>query len=208
MATAVVKLPRVQAEGLRSLEFQLQRQLADVCIAGYSLSIGEAKVAQIEPLLTFSLQQLQRELQALPVDPEKKKGITLPWKKNAPVLYQITGGLMTLALATSAMGSSRIPKGGELAGNSPTPIHHFAPPRYDEGAQTLTPTQTPRIRGSHVSVVQVEKPVSLSLEDLSLWPDPSPRPTTVESARALHNATKKDPNPTLPPLVIDDGLGI
>lgn len=45
-------------------------------------------------------------------------------------------------------------------------------------------------------------------QDLSTWPDPSPRPTTIESARALRDATREDLPPTLPPLVTDDDLGI
>jgi hypothetical protein len=44
--------------------------------------------------------------------------------------------------------------------------------------------------------------------DLSSWPAPSSRPTTSISAAALERATRQDPQPRMPEVVIDDGFGV
>lgn len=45
-------------------------------------------------------------------------------------------------------------------------------------------------------------------EDVAVWPEPSPRPTTPETARALEQRSTPDPEPRLPELEINDGLGL
>lgn len=45
-------------------------------------------------------------------------------------------------------------------------------------------------------------------EDVSQWPSASTRPTTSETARAFEDRTQADPDPRLPDLEINDGLGL
>ena len=193
MATTMPIL-NFQPEGIRSIEFYFPRAVEDVRLAG--VEISEAQMAQIEPLLTSSLVLERRELPAARVDEAKKGGGRLPWKKKGPVLYQITP-LVTVALATTAMVFPRTARAGEFSSVTKTPIHHFMQRSNDEIAQSEVTNQS----------FNVDEP-SPEIDDLSLWPVLSAHPTTPASAMALHRATRDDPTPTLPPLVIDDGLGI
>ena len=183
---------------------------ADVQIGGYSLGkLDEAAtIAQVEALLKYSPAR-KRPAQAQRVQVHEKRRFRLPGMKKAPVLYQATG-LVTLVLATTAIAPRVSAGGGRPVGNTPTLIHQIAQTPQEqptEGVQTTTQVYVGPIRGDRFSIVDVEDP-PFTIDDLSTWPAASPRPTTVTTARALRNATREDPAPTLPPLVIDDGLGI
>lgn len=60
-------------------------------------------------------------------------------------------------------------------------------------------TETPPLTATVAAAEQV---------DLSKWPAPSRRPTTATSALALERATRQDPQPRMPEVVIDDGFGV
>jgi hypothetical protein len=194
----------LQTEGLNFSFFSTPRSIAAVRIGGFSFADLEGlSDEQIEPLQMFSTPR-ERPVQATRVAEPETRGIRMPWTKKAPTLYQVTG-LVTLMLATSGLPARTPTRATHAGSNTPVLLHHG--PATDEGVLTRTPIRTYRLRGDGLVVVPVDDP-PYTIEDLSTWPDPSPRPTTVGSARALRNATREDPSPTLPPLVIDDGLGI
>jgi hypothetical protein len=115
-------------------------------------------------------------------------------KKKIAIVYQ-TGPLLTVALATGAFGMPRPATPSSHTAVLRTPIHRFFKTRQEPFAEL-------------VSGLQGSITLEDELESLTTWPPPSPRATTPESAQALQRATQQDPAPTLPPLVIDDGLGI
>jgi hypothetical protein len=62
---------------------------------------------------------------------------------------------------------------------------------------------------SHYEITEM-RPLNAPTEqiDLSDWPTPSRRPTTSTSALALERASRPDPQPRMPEVVIDDGFGV
>jgi hypothetical protein len=117
----------------------------------------------------------------------KRRRVSPPWKKSVVVL--------ATAVATTAFAAPRPAVATEFTQSVSTPIHHF-PPVGNEAFAGL------------VSGLQGPTTLEDELEDLTSWPAPSTQSTTPDSARALRRATREDPAQTLPPLVIDDGLGI
>lgn len=197
----------LQTEGLNFHFSAIPRSSTALRIGSFSFVDVEAfDHERVEPLQMFSMPSA-RPLQARRVSQREERRIRLPWVKEAPALYQVTG-LMTLMLATSGLpartssGGARPTRGARAVAGQRTTRE---PPT--EGVLTETPIQVNRVRVDRLVVVPIDEP-PYTIEDLSTWPDPSPRPTTIESARVLHDATKEDLTPTLPPLVTDDGLGI
>jgi hypothetical protein len=197
----------LQTEGLYFNFSAMSRSSTALRIGSFSFVDLEALgYEKIEPLQMFSMPRA-RHLQARRMPQRGPRGIRLPWVKKAPALYQVTG-LMTLMLATSGL-PVRTPSVGARAERGAPAVAQQRTTRElsTEGVLTETPIHVNRIRADRLVVVPVDEP-PYTIEDLSTWPDPSPRPTTIESARALRAATREDLPPTLPPLVTDDGLGI
>ena len=197
----------LQAEGLSFNVSAMPRSSTALRIGSFSfVDLEELGYETIEPLQMFSMPRA-RPLRARRMPQREKRGIRLPWSKKAPALYQVTG-LMTLMLATSGL-PARTPSVDARASRGAPAVAHQRTTREPstEGALTETPIHVNRVRADRLVVVPIDEP-PYTIEDLSTWPDPSPRPTTIESARALRDATREDLSPTLPPLVTDDGLGI
>jgi hypothetical protein len=198
----------LQAEGLSFFSFSATpRSAAAVRLGAFSIVDLEALGhEQIEPLQMVSTPRA-RPVQATRVLEDGERQIRMPWAKKAPALYQVTG-LVTLMLATSGLPTRTSSGDARAVSGAPAMAHqHKAGDATAEGVLTETPVSANRARVGRLVVIPVDEP-PYTIEDLSTWPDPSPRPTTIQSARALRDATREDPAPTLPPLVTDDGLGI
>jgi hypothetical protein len=119
--------PTLKAEGIRTVDFALAMQAADVSVAGF-----DTEELLIEPLLKSSSQgPVTRELPTSPVE-RKRRLPKFPWSK-APSFYQVTP-LLTVALTTTALAMPRPAIANDFQGVAQTPIHHFLWPENTDAS--------------------------------------------------------------------------
>lgn len=88
------------------------------------------------------------------------------------------------------------------------PLHvHIGALDLPEGTSIMLPSNV-QIAYYEIQSLGVVVAVPTEQADLSNWPAPSRRPTTSSSALALERATRQDPQPRMPEVVIDDGFGV